>query len=50
MIAVADHGPALLFEDVKGSAMPLAINVFGTERRMAKAGGASGSANPVTMA
>jgi 4-hydroxy-3-polyprenylbenzoate decarboxylase len=34
---VADHGPALLFENVKGSAMPLAINLFGTERRMAKA-------------
>ncbi|HLZ37095.1 MAG TPA: menaquinone biosynthesis decarboxylase [Mycobacteriales bacterium] len=30
-------GPALLFEQVRGSAMPLAINVFGTERRMARA-------------
>jgi 4-hydroxy-3-polyprenylbenzoate decarboxylase len=30
-------GPALLFENVKGAAMPLAINVFGTERRMAMA-------------
>src|SRR5215469_3237331 len=30
-------GPALLFENVKGSAMPLAMNVFGTERRLAKA-------------
>lgn len=29
-------GPALLFENVKGSAMPLAMNVFGTERRLAK--------------
>ncbi len=33
---VRAHGPALLFEDVAGKAMPLAINVFGTERRMAK--------------
>ncbi len=30
-------GPALLFEDVAGSTMPLAINVFGTEQRMARA-------------
>ncbi|MFC8720464.1 menaquinone biosynthesis decarboxylase [Kitasatospora sp. NPDC057198] len=30
-------GPALLFENVKGSAMPLAMNVFGTERRLSKA-------------
>ena len=30
-------GPALLFENVKGSAMPLAMNVFGTTARMAKA-------------
>ena len=30
-------GPALLFEDVAGSSMPLAINVFGTESRMARA-------------
>jgi 4-hydroxy-3-polyprenylbenzoate decarboxylase len=34
---VRDGGPALIFENVKGSAMPLAVNVFGTERRMAKA-------------
>jgi 4-hydroxy-3-polyprenylbenzoate decarboxylase len=34
---VAEHGPALLFENVKGSSIPLAMNVFGTERRMAKA-------------
>ncbi|CAM5624013.1 3-octaprenyl-4-hydroxybenzoate carboxy-lyase [Streptomyces antimycoticus] len=27
-------GPALLFENVKGSAMPLAMNVFGTDRRL----------------
>jgi 4-hydroxy-3-polyprenylbenzoate decarboxylase len=25
-------GPALLFENVRGSAMPLAMNVFGTDR------------------
>jgi 4-hydroxy-3-polyprenylbenzoate decarboxylase len=30
-------GPALLFENVRGATMPLAINVFGTEARMAKA-------------
>lgn len=34
---VAAGGPALLFENVKGSSMPLAMNVFGTERRMAAA-------------
>jgi 4-hydroxy-3-polyprenylbenzoate decarboxylase len=34
---VRDKGPALLFERVAGRDMPLAINVFGTERRMAKA-------------
>lgn len=27
-------GPALVFENVEGSAMPLAMNVFGTERRL----------------
>src|SRR5215472_12503045 len=27
-------GPALLFENVKGSSLPLAMNVFGTERRL----------------
>src|SRR5437764_14082372 len=31
------HGPALLFERVRGSRFPLAINVLGSERRMAKA-------------
>lgn len=31
------HGPALLFENVRGSALPLAMNVFGTERRLCKA-------------
>ncbi len=30
-------GPALLFENVKGSKLPLAMNVFGTTARMAKA-------------
>ncbi len=30
-------GPALLFEAVKGSAAPLAINLFGSRRRMAMA-------------
>src|SRR5881397_3862499 len=30
-------GPALLFENVKGSAMPLAMNVYGTDRRLLKA-------------
>jgi 4-hydroxy-3-polyprenylbenzoate decarboxylase len=32
-------GPALLFENVKGSALPLLINQFGTERRMCLAFG-----------
>src|SRR6266851_119442 len=31
------HGPALLFENVRGSRFPLTINVLGSERRMAKA-------------
>src|SRR5215471_18549563 len=31
------HGPALLFEKVRGSRFPVAINVLGSERRMAKA-------------
>ncbi len=30
-------GPAPLFENVRGSAMPLAMNVFGTDRRLLKA-------------
>jgi 4-hydroxy-3-polyprenylbenzoate decarboxylase len=34
---VREGGPALLFTNVRGSSMPLAMNVFGTERRMAKA-------------
>src|ERR671924_1033484 len=33
-------GPALLFENVKGSEHPLLINQFGTERRMCLAFGA----------
>ena len=33
--AVKVGGPALLFEDVEGSDLPLAINLFGTRRRMA---------------
>ncbi len=32
-------GPALLFENVKGSQLPLLINQFGTERRMCLAFG-----------
>ncbi|MFZ5849956.1 MAG: menaquinone biosynthesis decarboxylase [Actinomycetota bacterium] len=38
---VAERGPALLFEQVGASRMPLAINVFGTEARMARALGAA---------
>jgi len=34
-------GPALLFENVRGSKIPLAMNVFGTNARMAKALGVS---------
>src|SRR5215471_18733254 len=34
---VKSGGPALLFENVKGSRLPLLINQFGTERRMALA-------------
>lgn len=32
--AVKGGGPALLFENVKGSAMPVAINLFASRRRM----------------
>ena len=32
-----EHGPALLFEQVEGASMPLLINAFGSERRMAMA-------------
>src|SRR5262249_10833844 len=31
------RGPALLFENVKGSRFPVAINVLGSERRMCRA-------------
>lgn len=31
------HGPALLFENVKGSKMPVLINAFGSRKRMAMA-------------
>ncbi|WP_235608457.1 menaquinone biosynthesis decarboxylase, partial [Frankia casuarinae] len=34
---VRERGPALLFESPAGADMPLAINVFGTEERMAAA-------------
>ena len=36
---VKSAGPALLFENVKGSRLPLLINQFGTERRMCLAFG-----------
>src|SRR4026208_538554 len=36
---VKSGGPALLFEKVKGSRLPLLINQFGTERRMCLAFG-----------
>src|SRR6185295_2297274 len=32
--AVKGGGPALLFENVEGSAMPVAINLFASRRRM----------------
>ncbi|ABK52029.1 3-octaprenyl-4hydroxybenzoate decarboxylase [Acidothermus cellulolyticus 11B] len=38
---VRNGGPALLFENVIGYDMPLAMNVFGTPRRMAKVFGAA---------
>jgi 4-hydroxy-3-polyprenylbenzoate decarboxylase len=34
---LAERGPALLFENPTQGSMPLAINLFGTNRRMAKA-------------
>jgi 4-hydroxy-3-polyprenylbenzoate decarboxylase len=33
-IGVAQHGPALLFENVKGSRFPVVLNALGTARRM----------------
>ena len=38
---VRRRGPALLFENPTSGDMPLAVNVFGTDRRMAKALGVS---------
>lgn len=38
-------GPALLFENVKGSNMPVLANLFGTEKRVAMGMGASDIAN-----
>lgn len=38
---VREHGPALLFDNPTHGDMPLAINVFGTYRRMSKALGVS---------
>jgi 4-hydroxy-3-polyprenylbenzoate decarboxylase len=35
--AVKGGGPALLFENVEGSSMPVAINVFGSRKRMLQA-------------
>lgn len=35
--AVKQGGPAILFEDVEGYAMPVVMNLFGTRRRMALA-------------
>ena len=37
VMKMPDGGPALLFENPTGSAMPLAINVFGSEKRMCMA-------------
>ena len=36
-----EYGPALLFENVKGSQYPLLINAFGSYKRMQKIGRAS---------
>ena len=38
--ACADGGPALFFEDVKGSTLPVVTNLLGSERRLCKALGA----------
>ena len=40
-----DGGPALLFENVKGSDYPLAINIFGSQQRTAWALGWSNGRN-----
>ncbi len=34
---IKERGPALIFENVRGSAFPMAINLFGTEERVALA-------------
>ncbi|MCH8029913.1 MAG: menaquinone biosynthesis decarboxylase [Candidatus Dadabacteria bacterium] len=34
---IRERGPALIFENVRGSAFPMAINLFGTEERVALA-------------
>jgi 4-hydroxy-3-polyprenylbenzoate decarboxylase len=39
--AVKKHGPALLFERVTGSSMPVAINLFGSQQRVMRALGIS---------
>ncbi|NIT13769.1 MAG: 3-octaprenyl-4-hydroxybenzoate decarboxylase, partial [Candidatus Dadabacteria bacterium] len=31
---IEQEGPALIFENVKGAAFPMAINLFGTEERV----------------
>ena len=31
---IKERGPALIFENVRGAAYPLAINLFGTEERV----------------
>ena len=31
---IKENGPALIFENVKGAAFPMAINLFGTEERV----------------
>ena len=40
--AVKGDGPALLFENVTGSTMPVAINLFASRRRTLRALGISG--------
>ena len=41
VMKMADGGPAILFENPKGSNIPLAINVFGSRKRMSMALGAA---------
>ena len=40
VMKMPDGGPAILFENPKGSKIPLAINVFGSRKRMSMALGA----------